>query len=97
MQGIVKWYSTTKGYGFITKEGGGDIFIHQNAIQESGVTGLRKGQKVEFETTSGPKGEQAVNLKVVGETEESTNAMLRALRKDSREILRDLKKRRDRR
>ena len=62
--GIVKWFSNTKGYGFISPEkGGDDIFAHFSAITMDGYKTLKKGQKVEFESTQGPKGLHATNIK----------------------------------
>lgn len=60
--GIVKWFSNQKGYGFITPEEGNDVFVHHSAIQGDGYKSLEEGQKVEFEVTDGPKGEQAKNV-----------------------------------
>ncbi|MBI4355088.1 MAG: cold shock domain-containing protein [Candidatus Omnitrophica bacterium] len=62
-QGTVKWFSDQKGYGFITPEGGAkDVFVHHTAIQGEGFRTLSEGQKVQFEVTQGPKGEQATNV-----------------------------------
>lgn len=62
--GIVKWFSNAKGYGFISPEqGGDDIFAHFSAISMDGYKTLKKGQKVEFECTQGPKGLHAVDIK----------------------------------
>ena len=61
-RGKVKWFSNQKGYGFITPESGNDVFVHHSAIQGSGYKSLEEGQEVEFEITSGPKGEQATNV-----------------------------------
>ncbi len=61
-QGVVKWFSNQKGYGFITQDDGKDIFIHYSAIQGEGFKTLEEGQRVEFEVTTGPKGEQATNV-----------------------------------
>ncbi len=66
MKGTVKWFNPKKGYGFITKEDGGDVFVHYSAIQMNGFKTLQEGQKVEFEIQKGQKGPQAVNVKVVG-------------------------------
>ena len=55
-QGTVKWFNDAKGYGFITQEGGEDVFVHFNAIQAQGFKSLAEGDKVEFEVTKGPKG-----------------------------------------
>ena len=97
MEGTVKWFNTSKGFGFITKEDGKDIFVHQNSIQGANqAAGLKPGQKVQFELIAGPKGEQASKVEVLDAAKENTEAMIRAMRKDSKEIMRDLKKRRDR-
>lgn len=60
--GTVKWFNNQKGYGFITPEEGNDVFVHHSAIQGDGYKSLEEGQKVEFEITEGPKGEQAKNV-----------------------------------
>ena len=60
--GTVKWFSNEKGYGFITPEGGKDVFVHHTAIQGDGYKTLDEGQKVKFDITQGPKGEQATNV-----------------------------------
>jgi len=65
-QGTVKWFDNAKGYGFVSRENGGkDVFVHHTAIQGSGYKSLEEGQKVEFEVTQGPKGDQAVNVSKV--------------------------------
>ena len=61
-KGKVKWFSNQKGYGFITVDGGGDVFVHHSAIQGAGYKSLEEGQEVEFEVTKGPKGDQAANV-----------------------------------
>ena len=62
-QGIVKWFNNEKGFGFITPENGGnDVFVHHTAIQGSGYKSLNEGERVEFEVTKGPKGDQASNV-----------------------------------
>jgi cold shock protein len=61
-KGTVKWFNNSKGYGFIARENGGDVFVHHTAIGGDGFKTLDEGQKVEFEVTSGPKGEQASNV-----------------------------------
>ncbi len=60
--GTVKWFNGSKGYGFITREEGEDVFVHFNAIQGDGYKTLDEGDKVEFEVTQGPKGLQASNV-----------------------------------
>lgn len=63
--GIVKWFNDSKGFGFITPEGGGeDIFAHFSAIQSNGFRTLTEGQRVSFDITTGPKGKQASNIQV---------------------------------
>lgn len=62
MQGKVKWFSKEKGYGFISREDGDDVFVHFSAIQEEGFKTLAEGQDVEFEIVEGPKGPQASNV-----------------------------------
>jgi cold shock protein len=64
-QGQVKWFNDAKGYGFITQEGGEDVFVHYSAIQAQGFKSLAEGDKVEFEVTRGPKGLQAANVRKV--------------------------------
>ncbi len=62
IQGTVKWFNATKGYGFISREGGEDVFVHYSAIQAEGYRTLNEGQRVEFTVESGPKGLQASNV-----------------------------------
>ena len=61
--GTVKWFNSGKGYGFIAREDGDDVFVHFSAIQGDGYRNLVEGQKVEFEVKRGPKGLQAHNIK----------------------------------
>lgn len=61
-RGTVKWFNSSKGYGFITREQGGDVFVHFNAIQGTGYKSLDEGDQVEFEVTQGQKGLQANNV-----------------------------------
>jgi CspA family cold shock protein len=65
IQGVVKWFSAEKGYGFITPDEGPDVFVHYSAIQSSGYRKLEAGDKVEFEITEGPKGKQASGVVAV--------------------------------
>ena len=66
-QGTVKWFNAEKGYGFIAVDGSNDdVFVHYSAIEASGFRLLEEGQKVEFEITQGPKGQQAVAVRVIG-------------------------------
>ncbi len=61
--GNVKWFNEAKGYGFISQEGGEDVFVHYSAIQGNGFRTLADGERVEFEVTRGPKGLQATNVR----------------------------------
>ena len=62
--GIVKWFNETKGFGFISPDGGGDdLFAHFSAIQSQGFKTLAEGQRVSFDVTTGPKGLQATNIR----------------------------------
>lgn len=65
MTGKVKWFDGKKGYGFITAENGKEIFVHFSGIVKDGFKSLNEGQVVEFEISTGAKGEQAINVKVV--------------------------------
>jgi len=60
--GTVKWFDAGKGYGFVSREGGSDVFVHQSAIQAEGYRSLAEGQRVEFEVEQGPKGAKASNV-----------------------------------
>lgn len=62
MQGRVKWFSAEKGYGFIEREDGKDVFVHFSAIQEEGFKTLSEGQLVEFDIVEGARGPQAANV-----------------------------------
>ncbi|MEN9563007.1 MAG: hypothetical protein RIR73_1251 [Chloroflexota bacterium] len=64
--GTVKWFNGDKGYGFIAREGGADVFVHFSAIQADGYRSLTEGQKVEFTVEKGPKGPQASNVTLLG-------------------------------
>lgn len=61
-RGTVKWFSNDKGYGFITRPDGPDVFVHYSAIAEEGFKTLEEGQEVEFEIVDGPRGPQAANV-----------------------------------
>ena len=63
--GTVKWFNGDKGFGFIAREGGADVFVHFSAIQGDGYRNLQEGQKVEFTVEKGPKGPQASNVTVL--------------------------------
>jgi CspA family cold shock protein len=63
--GTVKWFNGDKGYGFIAREGGPDVFVHYSAIEAEGFRNLTEGQKVEFSIEKGPKGLQAANVRLV--------------------------------
>lgn len=63
--GTVKWFNGSKGYGFIAREGGPDVFVHYSAIQGDGFKNLDEGQQVEFTVEQGPKGPQASNVTLV--------------------------------
>jgi CspA family cold shock protein len=66
MQGAVKWFNDSKGFGFITPDGGGkDVFVHHSAIESSGFRSLAEGDRVEFETEQGAKGPQAKDVKKI--------------------------------
>ncbi|EMA6342497.1 cold shock domain-containing protein [Bacillus cytotoxicus] len=62
MQGRVKWFNAEKGFGFIEREDGDDVFVHFSAIQQEGYKTLEEGQSVEFDIVDGARGPQAVNV-----------------------------------
>jgi CspA family cold shock protein len=97
IEGTVKWFNARKGYGFIAKKDGGEVFVHQSAIQGSGLRGLREGQRVQLEVVQGPKGEQASSVQVIEDAKTRTDEKIRAFRKESKENLRDLERRKLRR
>jgi cold shock protein len=64
-QGTVKWFNDAKGYGFISRQSGDDVFVHFSAIQGGGFRSLQEGQSVSFNLTKGPKGFQAENVQAI--------------------------------
>ena len=63
--GTVKWFNGEKGYGFISQDGGGDLFVHYSAIKGEGYKTLEEGQKVEFKVETGQKGDQSTEVQIV--------------------------------
>jgi CspA family cold shock protein len=63
--GVVKWFNASKGYGFIERQGGPDVFVHYTAIQSDGYRTLQEGQQVEFSIEKGPKGLQAAQVTIL--------------------------------
>jgi len=61
--GTVKWFNDAKGFGFITREGGPDVFVHHTAILSEGFRSLAEGERVQFDVVQGPKGAQAANVR----------------------------------
>ncbi|MBE17330.1 MAG: cold-shock protein [Nitrospinae bacterium] len=72
--GTVKWFNDAKGYGFISQEGGDDVFVHFSAIQSDGFKSLQEGESVDFEIQQGPKGLQAANVVKTGGSSPSPSA-----------------------
>ncbi|MBI1740136.1 MAG: cold-shock protein [Candidatus Koribacter versatilis] len=64
-QGTVKWFNDAKGYGFVSRSSGEDVFVHFSAIQSSGFKSLQEGQAVQFDVVKGPKGLQAENVQLL--------------------------------
>ena len=65
VKGTVKWFNDKKGFGFLSREDGDDVFVHHTSIQGDGFKTLSEGQQVEFEVQDGPKGPQEVNVKAL--------------------------------
>ncbi len=65
IQGTVKWFNAEKGFGFLTREGGPDVFVHYSEIEGSGYRSLEENQRVEFDVNQGPKGPQAVGVRAI--------------------------------
>jgi CspA family cold shock protein len=65
VKGTVKWFNEKKGFGFLSREDGDDVFVHHTSIQGEGFKTLNEGQEVEFDVQDGPKGPQAVNVTAV--------------------------------
>jgi CspA family cold shock protein len=64
VKGTVKWFNEKKGYGFLSQENGNDVFVHYTSIKSDGFKTLKEGDAVEFEVQDGPKGPQAINVKL---------------------------------
>jgi CspA family cold shock protein len=64
VKGTVKWFNEKKGYGFLSQENGNDVFVHYTSITADGFKTLKEGDAVEFEVQDGPKGPQAINVKL---------------------------------
>ncbi|HYA12380.1 MAG TPA: cold shock domain-containing protein [Thermodesulfovibrionales bacterium] len=65
MKGVVKWFNESKGFGFITREDGVDVFVHYTDIQDDGFKTLSEGQSVSFDVADGPKGPKAINVEKI--------------------------------
>ncbi|GAB3663235.1 cold-shock protein [Actinocorallia lasiicapitis] len=90
--GKVKWYDTEKGFGFLTRDDGGEVFVHSSALPE-GVTSLKQGQRVEFGVAEGRRGQQALQVKVIDTPPSVERTLAKAKRKkpdDLAEMTEDL-------
>jgi cold shock protein len=76
--GTVKWFNDAKGYGFISRQNGEDVFVHFSAIQAGGFRSLQEGQTVQFDVTKSPKGFQAENGRPIGSTRTECSCPKRA-------------------
>ena len=83
--GKVKWYDTEKGFGFLSRDDGGDVFVHQNALP-AGVTELTPGSRVEFGVAEGKKGEQALSIRVLDAPPSVVANTAAAKRKDAEDM-----------
>lgn len=83
--GKVKWFSPEKGFGFLAREDGGDVFVHRDALPE-GITELKPGQRVEFGVAAGRRGEQALSVRVLDPLPSVQKAATQAQRKDPEEM-----------
>ena len=83
--GKVKWYDTEKGFGFLARDDGGDVFVHQNALPE-GVAALKPGSRVEFGVADGKKGEQALSVRVLDALPSVSANVAAAARKDPEDL-----------
>lgn len=84
--GKVKWFSAEKGFGFLSREGGSDVFVHRDALP-SGVTELKPGQRVEFGVAEGRRGEQALSVRVLDPLPSVQQAAAAAQRKDPEDMV----------
>ena len=84
--GKVKWFSAEKGFGFLAREDGGDVFVHRDALP-AGVTELKPGQRVEFGVAEGRRGEQALSVRVLDPLPSVVQATVAAQRKDPDEMV----------
>jgi len=85
MRGKVRWFNNRKGYGFIAREGGRDLFVHYSGISMEGYKTLKTSQEVELDIVEGPKGEQAGNVRVLSEGKEEKKKENNKASKDSKD------------
>jgi CspA family cold shock protein len=84
--GKVKWYDTDKGFGFLTRDDGGEVFVHSSALP-GGVTGLKQGQRVEFGVVEGRRGQQALQVQVLETPPSVVKSVAKAKRKHPDEMV----------